>query len=117
MTDENRLSICRNDGRDARQSQILSLAIRFMLHPEPDKLDKMIELPYEIWLMIVDCLPTHHVRRLYSVNRILFSIALDLRYKHASIGILPDRVVEKMKPPVLRYVIAQLWQILFVNLA
>ena len=70
----------------------------------------MIELPYEIWLMIVDYLPIHHVRRLYSVNEALFSIALDLRYKEASIAVLPDRVVEETEPPVLRYVIAQLLQ-------
>ncbi len=70
----------------------------------------MIELPYEIWLMIVDYLPIHHVRSLYSVNKALFNIALDLRYKGASLGILPDRVIEEAEPPILGYVIAPLWQ-------
>jgi len=77
----------------------------------------MIELPYEIWLMIVDYLPIHHLRRLYSVNKALFSIALDLRYRDASIGILPDRVVEETEPPVLRYVIAQFVVLRSVDLA
>src|SRR6266540_823386 len=63
----------------------------------------MTELPYEIWLLIVEYLPDHQVRRLYSVNRALFNIALDLRYKAVSLGILLDEVIEKSNPPILRY--------------
>ena len=46
----------------------------------------MIELPYrdDVWMLIVQYLPAQRVRSLYSVNRALFDIALDLRYKHTS---------------------------------
>jgi len=66
----------------------------------------MTELPYDIWMLILEYLPAHQVRRLYSVNKTLFDIALDLRYKHVSLGVLPHRVVEETQRPVLRYVIS-----------
>ena len=62
------------------------------LHPTNFFLE-MANLPFEIWLLIVQHLPAHQVRNLYSVNRALFNIALDLRYQDAFIGVLPDRVV------------------------
>jgi len=65
----------------------------------------MIELPYEIWLLIAGYLPDHQVRTLYSVNRLFFNIFLDLRYGDVFIGVLPDRVVEETKPPILRHVL------------
>jgi len=64
----------------------------------------MKELPYEILLLIIDYIPVHQVRRLYSVNKALFNIALDLRHKDASLGILQDRVVDETNPPILGYV-------------
>jgi len=62
---------------------------------------KMTELPYEIWLLIVEYLPDYHIRRLYSVNKAFFSIALDLRYREVCLGILADRVVERTIRPVI----------------
>ena len=62
---------------------------------------KMKELPDEIWLLIAEYLPDHQVRRLYSVNKALFHIALDLRHRNAFLGILPDRVVDETKPPIV----------------
>ena len=62
----------------------------------------MTELPYDVWMLIVEYLPAHQVRRLYSVNRALFDIALDLRYKQVSLGVLPHQVMEETQLPVLR---------------
>lgn len=41
----------------------------------------MVELPYELWLQITQYLPGHAVTSLMSVNRSLYNIALDERYK------------------------------------
>jgi hypothetical protein len=46
----------------------------------------MAELPYDVWLHIVSFLKHEEVWRLLSVNRTLFSIAMDDHYKTTSIG-------------------------------
>jgi hypothetical protein len=38
----------------------------------------MAELPYDVWLLITSFLTREEVWRLFSVNRILFSIAMDV---------------------------------------
>jgi len=42
---------------------------------------------------IVTYLPVKQVRRLYSVNRVLLNIALDMRYQEAKIGVYRDQLV------------------------
>ncbi|KAF8902608.1 hypothetical protein CPB84DRAFT_1775794 [Gymnopilus junonius] len=44
------------------------------------------ELPHEIWLRITSFLDYKTRRGLYSVNKPLFSIAMNERYKYAMIG-------------------------------
>ncbi len=46
----------------------------------------MQDLPYEIWSLIAEHLPEKQVRRMYSVNKALFNIAMDLQYKEGSLG-------------------------------
>jgi hypothetical protein len=47
----------------------------------------MAELPYDVWLHIISFLNREEVWRLLSINRTLFSIAMDDHYKTTSIGI------------------------------
>ena len=58
----------------------------------------MSELPYEIWQLIANYLPDEQVRQLYSVNRALLNIALDLRYQEACLRVYPDRSVKTTNP-------------------
>lgn len=44
------------------------------------------ELPYEIWRHIASFVDSHTMRRLYSVNRALFDIVMNERYRTAQIG-------------------------------
>lgn len=44
------------------------------------------KLPYDIWLYITSFLDCKTVRKLYSINRELFDIAMDERYREACIG-------------------------------
>ncbi|KAF9525418.1 hypothetical protein CPB83DRAFT_897019 [Crepidotus variabilis] len=48
----------------------------------------MDDLPYEIWYLIVQYLPSDEVENLFSVSRALFNIALDLHYREVH---LPGR--------------------------
>ena len=40
-------------------------------------------LPYEVWKKIVSYLPVRQAKELYTVNSVLFNIAMDLRYQEA----------------------------------
>jgi hypothetical protein len=42
-----------------------------------------MQLPYEIWNIIVSYLPVGQARELYTANSVLFDIAMDLRYQEA----------------------------------
>lgn len=42
-----------------------------------------MQLPYEIWEMVVAYLPVGDAKKLYSVNSALFDIAMGLRYQEA----------------------------------
>ena len=42
-----------------------------------------MQLPYEIWKMIVSYLSVGRTKELYTVNSALFNIAMDLRYQEA----------------------------------
>ena len=46
-----------------------------------------MQLPYEIWKMVVAYLPVAEAKKLYSVNSALFDIAMDLRYQEARLWI------------------------------
>jgi len=59
-----------------------------------------MDLPYEIWQLIVNHLPDEQVRQLYSVNRALLNIALDLRYQEAGLRVYPDRSVGTTTPQI-----------------
>ena len=50
------------------------------------------DVPYDVWRHITSFLSPDEVERLYTVNRMLFSLAMDQRYKEAVIGFLyhPD---------------------------
>jgi len=50
----------------------------------------MTELPYDVWLLITSFLTRNEVWRLLSVNRTLFSIAMDGHYGTTYIGFQPD---------------------------
>jgi hypothetical protein len=52
-----------------------------------------MDLPYDIWLEIVKFLPGDIVRRLFSVNRVLFEIAMDERYREVEIMTLDRRTL------------------------
>ena len=51
----------------------------------------MQDLPYDIWLLITEYLSEKQVRRMYSVNKALFNIAMDLRYKEVTLGFSDTR--------------------------
>ena len=55
----------------------------------------MKELPTELWLLILAYFPPKFVQRLYSVNKLFFNIALDLRYQEACIGFNPKHLLGK----------------------
>jgi hypothetical protein len=48
----------------------------------------MQDIPYDIWQHIVSFLSSEDVKGLLSVNGVLFSIAMDERYKESLIGSL-----------------------------
>uniref|UniRef100_A0A8H7Y2P2 F-box domain-containing protein n=1 Tax=Psilocybe cubensis TaxID=181762 RepID=A0A8H7Y2P2_PSICU len=48
----------------------------------------MPDIPYEIWVQITQYLSPEEVKRLYPVNRSLFNIAMDERYKRGFVGVL-----------------------------
>jgi len=50
------------------------------------------DVPYDVWRHITSFLSPDEVKQLYTVNRTLFSLAMDQRYKEAVIGFLfhPD---------------------------
>ncbi|KAF9048635.1 hypothetical protein BJ165DRAFT_1039764 [Panaeolus papilionaceus] len=50
--------------------------------------DMHIQLPYDIWFTISKYLSSDELKRLYSVNKALFYISMDEKYKAASIGSL-----------------------------
>lgn len=41
----------------------------------------MVDLPYDLWYQIAQFIPRRELRNLYSVNRTLYDIAMDERYK------------------------------------
>jgi len=51
---------------------------RYHQHNPKGVLLQMTERLYDVWMLIVEYLPAHQVRRLYSVNKALFNIALDV---------------------------------------
>ncbi|KDR76197.1 hypothetical protein GALMADRAFT_225877 [Galerina marginata CBS 339.88] len=48
----------------------------------------VVDLPYDVWLHVASYLSSEEVKRLYSVNRVLFNIAMDLLYNTGFIGSL-----------------------------
>jgi len=46
-----------------------------------------VELPYDIWRCIADYLDDKEVETLYPVNRALFNVSMNERYKEAVIGL------------------------------
>lgn len=48
----------------------------------------MPDIPYEIWMHVTQYLTLEEVKRLYPVNRSLFNIAMDERYKRGFVGVL-----------------------------
>lgn len=51
----------------------------------------MQDLPYDIWLLITEYLSEKQIRQLYPVNKALFNIAMDSRYKEVSLGFSDSR--------------------------
>ena len=60
----------------------------------------MAELPYDVWLLITSFLTHQEVWRLFSVNRMLFSIAMDEHYRTTYIGF--SRWNDKLDQPQLQ---------------
>ena len=55
----------------------------------------MQDFPYDIWWLIASYLPVKEVKLLYSVNRSLFNISLDLRYPEVCLSTHPNELVER----------------------
>lgn len=54
----------------------------------------MVDLPTEIWLLILHCLPSKHLGGIIGANRYLNSLGMDIRHEVAEIQI-QEGVYEK----------------------
>ncbi|EAU89393.2 hypothetical protein CC1G_07619 [Coprinopsis cinerea okayama7 len=62
------------------------------------------EVPLEIWLIIIQFLPPKEVSRLYSVNRSLFEICMDVKYRHLHFEGAIEDILALQNPIVARRV-------------
>jgi F-box-like len=56
-----------------------------------------MHLPFDIWLHIASFLPVSQLRNLYAVNRALFDIAMDERYKEIRFDWHRSGMIRKLK--------------------
>lgn len=56
----------------------------------------MVNLPPEIWYIIICFIPPTSLRTLYAVNRVFFAVVMKEKYRHAMLDGKDEHLIQKL---------------------